>query len=87
MSSEQLNWISETAQIPVPAAEHYSWHAIQARVRFEKRVSSQLQRKGIEILLSPIKQVHRWSDWRQVIGCHCFQVMASCASRLRRTIA
>ena len=25
MSSEQLNGMSETVQIPVPTAEHYSW--------------------------------------------------------------
>jgi hypothetical protein len=39
MSTAQLNWISETAQIPVLAAEDYSWYAIQTHVRFEKKVA------------------------------------------------
>jgi transcription antitermination factor NusG len=72
MSTAQLNWISETAQIPVPAAEDYSWYAIQTRVRFEKKVAAQLQRKGIEIFLPLTKQVHRWSDRRQEIDVALF---------------
>ena len=72
MSTAQLNWISETAQIPVPAAEDYSWCAIQTRVRFEKKVAVQLQAKGIETFLPFIKEVHRWSDRRQVIELPLF---------------
>jgi transcription antitermination factor NusG len=72
MSTAQLNWINETAQIPVPAVEDYSWYAIQTRVRFEKKVAVQLQTKGIETFLPFIKQVHRWSDRRQVIEVPLF---------------
>jgi transcription antitermination factor NusG len=72
MSTAQLNWIGETAQIPVLAAEHYSWYAIQIRFRFEKKVAVQLQAKGIETFLPFIKQVHRWSDRRQVIELPLF---------------
>ncbi len=72
MSTSQLNWISETAQIPVPTAEDYPWYAIQTRVRFEKKVAFQLLAKGIETFLPFIKQVHRWSDRRQVIELPLF---------------
>lgn len=72
LSTAQLNWIIETAQIPVLAAEDYSWYAIQTRVRFEKKVAIQLQAKGIETFLPFIKQVHRWSDRRQVIELPLF---------------
>ena len=70
--SYQMNWISETAQIPAPAAEDNSWYAIQIRIRFEKKVAVQLQAKGIETFLPFIKQVHRWSDRRQVIELPLF---------------
>src|ERR1019366_8561182 len=72
MSTAQLNWNNETAQIPALAAEHYSWYAIQTRVRFEKKVAFQLQAKGIETFLPFIKQVHRWSDRHQVIELPLF---------------
>lgn len=72
MSTAQLNWISETAQIPVLAAEDYSWYAIQTRIRFEKKVLVQLQNKGIETFLPLVKEIHRWSDRRQVIELPLF---------------
>ncbi len=72
MSTAQLSWINETAQIPVPAAADYSWYAIQVRTRFEKKVATLLQRKGFEIFLPLIKQLHRWSDRRKVIEVPLF---------------
>ena len=72
MSTVQLNWSSETVPTPVPAAADYSWYAIQTRIRFEKKVATQLQKKGIEVFLPLIKQVHRWSDRRQVIESPLF---------------
>ena len=72
MSTAQLNWSSEAVPSPVPAAADYSWYAIQTRVRFEKKVAAQLQGKGIEIFLPLVKQVHRWSDRRQVIEVPLF---------------
>jgi transcription antitermination factor NusG len=72
MSTAQLNWISETAQIPMLAAEDYSWYAIQTRVRFEKKVAAQLQNKGIETFLPLVKEIHRWSDRRRVIELPLF---------------
>ena len=49
------------------APEELCWYAIQTRCRFERKVAAQLQNKGIETFLPLVKQVHRWSDRRQVI--------------------
>src|SRR5271167_4021459 len=43
------------------------WYAIQTRCRSERKVAAQLQNKGIETFLPLVKQVHHWSDRRQVI--------------------
>jgi transcriptional antiterminator RfaH len=67
MSTAQLNWISETVQIPVLAAEEYSWYAIQVRCQFEKKASQQLQEKGVEAFVPMVKQRRRWSDRWQVV--------------------
>ena len=87
MSTAQLSWIKETVPTPVPAVTDYCWYAIQTRVRFEKKVAAQLQGKGIEIFLPLIKQVHRWSDRRQVIEIPLFPgyafVRISCLSESR----
>jgi len=72
MSSAQLNWRAEPQPVPLPAAAEYTWYAIQTRARFEKKVAAQLQRKGIEIFLPLIKQVHRWSDRRQIVDLPLF---------------
>jgi transcription termination/antitermination protein NusG len=71
-SSAQLNWTREPAPVPLPSAGENSWYAIHTRVRFEKKVAAQLEGKGIETFLPLIKQVHRWSDRRQVIGVPLF---------------
>lgn len=47
--------------------EQLSWYAIQTRCRFERKVATQLQLKAIETFLPLVKQVHRWSDRRQII--------------------
>jgi len=49
------------------APEQLSWYAIQTRCRFERKVAAQLQLKAIEIFLPLVKQVHRWSDRRQIV--------------------
>ena len=38
------------------------WYAIRTRYRFEKKVTTQLQRKGIETFLPVLEEVHRWTD-------------------------
>jgi transcription antitermination factor NusG len=65
------------------------WYAIQTRCRFERKVAAQLQNKGIETFLPLVKEVHRWSDRRQVIekplfpGYNFVRLADSPAQRLR----
>lgn len=67
-STARVEW---TAEPSVPfiesAPEEPCWYAIQTRCRFEKKAATQLQNKGIETFLPLVKQVHRWSDRRQVV--------------------
>ena len=43
------------------------WYSIQTRYRFERKVTSQLQRKGLQTFLPLLEEFHRWSDRRQPI--------------------
>jgi transcription antitermination factor NusG len=54
------------------APEEPHWYAIQTRCRFEKKVATQLQNKGVETFLPLVKQVHHWSDRHQVIEMPLF---------------
>ena len=68
MSTARVEWTSEPSvpfieRMPEPAC----WYAIQTRCRFEKKVATQLQNKGIATYLPLVKQIHRWSDRRQVV--------------------
>lgn len=51
-----------TAASHLPIPDDSLWYAIQTRYRFEKKVTTQLQRKGIETFLPLLEEVHRWSD-------------------------
>ena len=44
-----------------------SWYAIQTHVRSEKKVTAQLQDRGIETFLPTVKEIHRWSDRRKTV--------------------
>ncbi|MGO9650345.1 putative NusG antitermination factor [Candidatus Sulfotelmatobacter kueseliae] len=51
-----------TAASHLLVPENHLWYAIQTRYRFEKKVTTQLQRKGIETFLPVLEQIHHWSD-------------------------
>jgi transcription termination/antitermination protein NusG len=38
------------------------WYSIQTKYRFERKVTAQLQRKGMQTFLPLLEQIHRWSD-------------------------
>jgi transcription antitermination factor NusG len=73
MSTTRVEW---TAEPSVPfvenTAEQACWYAIQTRCRFEQKTAIQLQNKGIEVFLPLVKEVHRWSDRRQIIQVPLF---------------
>jgi transcription antitermination factor NusG len=53
-------------------ADEAAWFAIQTRARSEKKVTGQLETKGVEAFLPVISQVHRWSDRRQLVHLPLF---------------
>jgi transcription antitermination factor NusG len=48
------------------------WYAIQTRYRFEKRVTTQLQNKGLRMFLPLLEEFHNWSDRRQPVSIPLF---------------
>jgi len=43
------------------------WYSIQTRYRFERKVTAQLQHKGLQTFLPVLEEFHRWSDRRQPV--------------------
>jgi transcription antitermination factor NusG len=43
------------------------WYSIQTRYRFERKVTAQLQHKGLRTFLPLVEEFHRWSDRRQPV--------------------
>ena len=43
------------------------WYSIQTRYRSERKVTAQLQRKGLQTFLPLLEEFHRWSDRRQPV--------------------
>jgi transcription antitermination factor NusG len=72
MSSAQVIRIGDRGPAAPRVALNLPWYAIQTRARCEKKVAAQLARKGIEIFLPLIRQIHRWSDRRQVVEVPLF---------------
>ena len=68
--------VERTAEPSVPfiesTPEEACWYAIQTRCRFEQKAATQLQNKGIETFLPLVKEIHRWSDRRQIVQVPLF---------------
>lgn len=43
------------------------WYSIQTRYRFERKVTDQLQQKGLQVFLPLLRELHQWSDRRQPV--------------------
>jgi transcription antitermination factor NusG len=43
------------------------WYSIQTRYRFERKVTAQLQHKGLQTFLPLLEEFRRWSDRRQPV--------------------
>lgn len=48
------------------------WYSIQTRYRFERKVTAQLQHKGLQTFLPLLEEFHRWSDRRQPVHIPLF---------------
>src|SRR5262249_12004389 len=49
-----------------------SWYALRTRPRFEKKVTAELNEKGIETFLPLNSAVHQWSDRKRVVHLPLF---------------
>ena len=56
----------------VESAERAHWYAVQTRYRAEKRVKTQLSKKGFETFVPFVEEVHRWSDRRKRVEIPLF---------------
>lgn len=54
--------------LPGTGLDDAAWFAIQTRARNEKKVTAQLQTKGIEAFLPLMSEVHRWSDRHKMVN-------------------
>ena len=48
------------------------WNVVQTRYRFESRVASQLQGKGVQVFLPLLNETHRWSDRQKIVSLPLF---------------
>ena len=61
-----------TAASHLPIPDKQLWYAIQTRYRFEKKVTTQLQRKGMETFLPLMGEIHRWTDREKLVEAPLF---------------
>jgi transcriptional antiterminator NusG len=52
--------------------EQPQWYALQTRPRHEKKVTAELQKKGVTAYLPLLTQMHVWSDRRKVVQVPLF---------------
>ena len=71
------------------ATETERWYALQTKARHEKVVKDRLEKRGVEIFLPTVTEIHRWSDRKKKVevplfSCYLFARMgASKMDRLR----
>lgn len=62
-----------TAFEPVEAPAHEAlWYAVQTSPRYEKKIVSELCKKGVESFLPLCPEKHRWSDREKVVEVPLF---------------
>lgn len=57
---------------PGAVPEQPFWYAIQTRPRYEKKVTGELEGKGVEAFLPLHSATHQWSDRRRVVDLPLF---------------
>jgi transcription antitermination factor NusG len=76
-SSHNPAALSSSSSAPVSGAtEQLRWYALQTRSRHEKKVTAELQEKGVTVYLPLMQQIRRWTDRRKVIHVPLFACYA-----------
>ena len=87
MSSTQQYWASTSSSPPlVSGTGEIRWYALYTRARHEKKVTTELQEKGLTAFLPLISERHRWSDRNKIIQvalfpCYTFVRLEACPER------
>jgi transcription antitermination factor NusG len=58
--------MTTASHLPISPPEA-QWYSIRTRYRFERKVTNQLQHKGLQTFLPLLEEFHHWSDRRQSI--------------------
>jgi transcription antitermination factor NusG len=72
LSSYQTGLIEQPSANPLLSLGETCWFAIQTRPRFEKKVASQLEEKGIGVFLPLVSTRRQWSDRKQTVHLPLF---------------
>jgi hypothetical protein len=72
--------IADAAQV-IQATETDRWYALQTKARHEKVVKERLEKRGVEIFLPTVTEIHRWSDRKKKVevplfSCYLFVRLA-----------
>jgi transcriptional antiterminator NusG len=49
-----------------------SWFALQTRYRFEEKIATELEAKGIESYLPRLREIHQWKDRKKTMDVPAF---------------
>ena len=72
MNVEGTKAIATPVHMPCIAAVTRSWFAVQTRPRYERKVHSELQEKGVQTFLPLHSEVHQWSDRKRTVEMPLF---------------
>ncbi len=72
MNVESTQTTRTPMHAPCVAAVARSWFAVQTRPRYERKVHSELQEKGVQTFLPLHSEIHQWSDRKRTVEMPLF---------------
>jgi transcription antitermination factor NusG len=72
MNAETAKTTGTPMQMPCIAAVGRSWFAVHTRPRYERKVYSELQEKGVQTFLPLHSETHQWSDRKRTVEMPLF---------------
>jgi transcriptional antiterminator NusG len=72
MNVERAKTTGTPMHMPGIAAAVRSWFALQTRPRYERKVHSELQEKGVQAFLPLHSEIHQWTDRKRTVEMPLF---------------
>lgn len=72
MNVENTKPTETSMQMPCITAVGRSWFAVQTRPRYERKVNTELQEKGVQAFLPLHSEIHQWSDRKRTVEMPLF---------------